>query len=83
MASQEEDLNLFSDKRFRETRLRRSVVAIDDTDLLMQMRNDRRRSIISMNKDDGSSGDGRAWNRVWNNITTSPNNLRNNLSSTR
>ena len=73
MANQKDDFNLFSDKRFRETRLRRSVVSIDDTDFLMKVRDDRRRSIISMNTDDT----GVPWNRVWNSIPIPPDNLRN------
>lgn len=63
-----------SDKRQRETRLRRSIVAIDDTDYLMKVRSARRRSIDKMNNDDidlhiSTPTD---WNRVWYNFTHSP-----------
>lgn len=78
MSSNKRDyLNLFSDKRHRENRLRRSVVAIDDTDFLMEMRSARRRSIALMNNDDMqiSSGEKTGWNQVWN--TISQENIRN------
>lgn len=76
-SNKKDDLNLFSDKRHRENRLRRSVVAIDDTDFLMEMRSARRRSIVLMNNDDMhvSSGENTGWNQVWNTISTE--NIRN------
>ena len=64
-----EKIQLFNEKRFRETHLRRSVVAIDDTDFLMQMRTARRQSIASMQNDDNALFQWKG--RVWNNITES------------
>eukprot|EP00536_Pseudo-nitzschia_multiseries_P003201 jgi/Psemu1/7166/gm1.7166_g len=83
MASQNDDLDLFSEKRFRETRLRQSIVSIDNTALLMEMRNARPHSVTPRSHDavdsaPKSSSDSPAWrNRVWNNISVSPGQLRN------
>lgn len=86
MNSKKDDIILFSDKRHRETRRRQSIVSIDDTDYLMEMRSARRRSIVLMNNDDtgvSSSGSGPeggvspGWNQVWNNFNISPDNIRN------
>ncbi len=70
---------LFGDKRHRETRLRRSVLSIDDTDFLMEVRSARRRSIEAIVNDDIllSSRSPMNWNRVWNDFSISPDNIRN------
>ena len=70
---------LFGDKRHRETRLRQSVFSIDDTDFLMEVRSARRRSIETMTNDDIllSSRSPSNWNRIWNDFSISPENIRN------
>jgi len=83
MINNKSSILTFSDKRQRETRLRRSVVAIDDTDFLMEVRSARRRSIDLMNNDDmdlypRSPTD---WNRVWYNFKRSPENVRSMMAS--
>lgn len=72
-------IHLFGDKRHRETRLRRSVVSIDDTDFLMEVRSARRRSIETMANDDiGISAISPAnFRRAWNDFSISPDNIRN------
>mmetsp|Transcript_6630 Transcript_6630/g.19089 ORF Transcript_6630/g.19089 Transcript_6630/m.19089 type:complete len:336 (-) Transcript_6630:199-1206(-) len=83
MTTPNDVLDLFSDKRFRETRLRRSFVSIDDTDLQSEMSNALPHSITETTHDgidasSNSSLDSPAWrNRVWNNIRISPDNFRN------
>lgn len=73
---------LFSDKRNRETRLRRSVISIDDTDFLMEVQSARRRSILLMTSNDDlglSSGSPTNWKQAWQDFSISPDNIRNML----
>ena len=72
-------IQLFGDKRHRETHLRRSVLALDDTDFLMEVRSARRRSIEAMAVDDSgiSVASPANWKRAWNDFSISPDNIRN------
>ena len=73
-------IDLISDKRMRENRPRRSIISIDDTDHLMDVRAARRRSIVLLTKahDDIDVSSNNSWNHVWKNV--SPDNLRNMLN---
>jgi hypothetical protein len=80
MENKNTNILLFGDKRNRETRLRRSIVSIDDTDYLMEVRTARRRSIALMTANDDidlSSGSPTNWNIVWKDFSISPDNIRN------
>jgi hypothetical protein len=82
MENEKINILLFGDKRHRETRLRQSVVSIDDTDYLMEVRSARRCSIDLMTNDDINLSSRRSpndWNRVWNDFSVSPENIRNML----
>jgi hypothetical protein len=72
--------NLFSDKRMRENRPRRSIISIDDTDHLMDVRAARRRSIVLLTNahDDIDVYSSNSWNHLWKNV--SPDNIRNMLN---
>jgi hypothetical protein len=72
-------IDLFSDKRMRENRPRRSIISIDDTDHLMDVRAARRRSIVLLtDAHDDIDVSSNSWNHVWKNV--SPDNIRNMLN---
>jgi hypothetical protein len=74
-------IDLISDKRMRENRPRRSIISIDDTDHLMDVRAARRRSIVLLTKahDDIDVSSYNSWNHVWKNV--SPDNIRDMLNN--
>ena len=76
------NIELFSEGRHRETHLRRSVVAIDDTDYLIEVKNARRRSIVMMAGDDTGipNSNSAELKQIWNQFAISPSNIRNMLS---